>query len=182
MRRPALSLITVLTLLLCVLGISMPAQAQAPVISGVFPFSAPIGGQIILFVQNVGNYQGTSTVTVDGISAVVETALWSPAYVYAEVPPGATKGEVVITVDGVKSNSQKISIVAAPSITSLSPSSGPIGTSITITGNNLNPLTAGNVDGGASFYETGGCSYFDPTAYSCGVTALPTSESDTSMV
>jgi len=179
MRRPMLRMIT-LSILLCLFGRSTPAQAQAPVISSASPASAPVGGQVVIGGSYFGSTQGSSTVTVDGISAVVEAGSWGPGVIYLEVPAGATTGHIVVTVGGAQSNTwTQMSIVPAPSITTVSPSSGPIGTSITITGHNFSPGSAGSY---AVFYAAGGCNFFPGTAYSCGVYANPTSLTNTSMV
>src|SRR4029077_358608 len=50
------------------------------------------------------------------------------------VPTGATTGKVVVTVGGVASNGVTFTVVAAPSITSLAPTSGAVGAAVTITG------------------------------------------------
>src|SRR5579863_1872821 len=171
MRRPVLSLITFVILLLCIFGTSVSTQAQAPNISDLYPPSAPIGGQFRFNAQNVGLPPGT--VTVNGISAVVDG--WDIPFIFAEVPPGAKKGPIVITFDGVQSNALTFSIIPAPSITSVLPSSGPIGTSITITGTNFDPLGI-NFYSWASFYPVGGCSICEVAL------ATPTSLSNTSIV
>ncbi len=54
------------------------------------------------------------------------------------VPSGATTGNVVVTVGGVASNGVSFTVTAAaPSISSLSPTSGAVGTAVTITGTNF---------------------------------------------
>src|SRR5208337_283091 len=58
--------------------------------------------------------------------------------IVAPVPAGATTGNVVVTVGGVASNGVTFTVtVPAPNITSLSVSSGPVGTPVTITGTNF---------------------------------------------
>src|SRR5262249_15846622 len=50
---------------------------------------------------------------------------------------GATSGNVVVTVGGLASNALTYTVTVAPTLTSLSPSSGPVGTAVTITGSNF---------------------------------------------
>src|SRR6202030_2332490 len=50
------------------------------------------------------------------------------------VPAGATTGNVVVTVGGVASNGVSFAVTSAPSITSLSPTSGAVGTVVTVGG------------------------------------------------
>ena len=55
------------------------------------------------------------------------------------VPAGATTGSVVVTVGGATSNALPFTVTVAspPTVTSLAPSSGPVGTAVTITGTNF---------------------------------------------
>ena len=121
---------------------------------------------------------GSSTVTVNGIAAT-NIEKWSATAVDVEVPIGATTGNVIVKVGGVNSNSVGVTIVPAPSITGLSVSSGPIGTSVTVTGTNINPSLqyGGSAVGGpgVSFFPTGGCPF-------CTATISPSSNTNTSMV
>ena len=79
------------------------------------------------------------------------------------VPAGATTGNVVVTVKGVASNGLSFTVTSpAPSITSVSPSTGPVGSSVTIAG--------------ANFGTTQGTVTFN------GVAATPTSWSAASIV
>ena len=53
------------------------------------------------------------------------------------VPSGATTGNVVVFASGVNSNGSSFTVVSAPSITSLSITSGAVGAAVTITGTNF---------------------------------------------
>jgi hypothetical protein len=55
----------------------------------------------------------------------------------AQVPAGSTTGSVVVIVNGVPSNGVSFTVLPTPSITSLSPPSGAVGISVTITGTNF---------------------------------------------
>ena len=85
---------------------------------------------------NFGSTQGTSTVKFNGTTATTITS-WSATSIVATVPTGATTGNVVVNASGVNSNGVSFTVVAAPSITSLSPTSGAVGASVTITGANF---------------------------------------------
>ena len=83
---------------------------------------------------NFGATQGTSTVKFNGTAATPTS--WSATSIIA--PAGATTGNVVVTVGGMASNGVIFTVtVPAPSITNLSPTSGIIGTSVTIAGANF---------------------------------------------
>ena len=84
---------------------------------------------------NFGAKQGTSTVTFNG-TAATPTA-WSATSLTLPVPTGASTGNVVVTVGTEASNGIAFSVYPDPVITSISPTSGPVGTVITVTGTNL---------------------------------------------
>ncbi len=86
---------------------------------------------------NFGSTQGTSTLTFNGTPA--SPSSWSATSILASVPSGATTGNIVVTVSGVASNGANFTVLPTPSITSLSPNSGSVGSSITITGTNFGP-------------------------------------------
>ena len=53
------------------------------------------------------------------------------------VPSGATTGDLVLTVDGISTNAGTFTVVATRTIISLSPNSGAVNSSVTITGTNF---------------------------------------------
>lgn len=134
-----------------------------PFITSVSPVSGPIGTSVTITGANFGGTQGTSTVTFNGTPTTPTS--WSATGIVAPVPTGATTGNVVVTVGGVASNGVSFTVAAAgpPSITSINPTSGLAGTSVTISGTN--------------FGTTQGTS----TVAFNGVLATATSWSDTSM-
>src|SRR5439155_17408394 len=79
-----------------------------------------------------GATKGTSTVTFNGVAATPAT--WSATSIAVPVPAGATTGNVVVTVGGLASNGSAFTVTVAPTITSLSPTSAPVATPITIAG------------------------------------------------
>ena len=136
--------------------------SSAPSISGLNPASGLVGTSVTIAGANFGSSQGSSTVTFNGTSATPTN--WSAMSIVAPVPVGATSGNVVVTVGGVASNGVSFTVtVPAPSITSLSPTSGIVGTSVTITGANF------------------GASQGSSTVMFNGVSATPTSWGATSI-
>src|SRR5713101_3923247 len=107
----------------------------APSISGLAPNSGAVGASVTISGSNFGSTQGTSTLSFNGTLATPTS--WSASSIMASVPAGATTGNVVVHTSGVNSNGVAFTVVAAPAITSLSPSSGPVGTSVTIAGTNF---------------------------------------------
>jgi hypothetical protein len=106
-----------------------------PSITSLNPNAGPAGTSVTITGANFGASQGTSQVTFNGTSA--SPTSWSDTSIGVPVPGGATTGNVVVTVGGVASNGVAFTVVIPPSITSLSPTSGPVGTAVTISGTNF---------------------------------------------
>src|SRR5207253_9061566 len=104
-----------------------------PSISSLSPTSGAVGTSVTITGTNFGASQGTSTVTFNGTSATPTS--WSATSIVVPVPSGGTTGNVVVTVSGQASNGVAFNVF--PSISSLSPTSGPVSASVTITGLNL---------------------------------------------
>lgn len=89
--------------------ISIYAQGQSPQISGLTPTSGAVGTQVSITGANFGSNQGTSTVSFNGTSATPGS--WSNSSIAVQVPPGATTGNVVVTVGGVTSNGVSFTVL-----------------------------------------------------------------------
>jgi IPT/TIG domain len=109
-------------------------NAPTPSISSLNPTSGFAGTAVTISGSNFGASQGSSAVTFNGVNATI--ASWSATSIVADVPTGATTGNVVVTVDGIASNGINF-VVSGPQITSLNPTSGPFGTAVTILGSNF---------------------------------------------
>jgi hypothetical protein len=107
-----------------------------PTIASLTPASGAVGASVTITGANFGATQGTSTVAFNGTTATAITS-WSATSIVATVPAGATTGNVVVTASAVNSNGSPFTVVAAPAITSLSPTSAAVGASVTITGTNF---------------------------------------------
>src|ERR1700680_2062152 len=110
--------------------------AAAPSITSLSPTSGAVGASVTITGKNFGSTQGSSTVKFNATTATTITT-WSATSIVATVPPGATTGNLVVTVSGTASNGVSFTVVAAPNITSLSPTSGAVGAAVTITGTNF---------------------------------------------
>src|SRR6266852_1545689 len=110
---------------------------STPAITGIGPTSGSVGTSVTISGVNFGAAQGASTVTFNGKAATPTS--WSATSIVVPVPTGATTGNVVVTVGGVASNGVNFTVIPPPSITSLSPTSGPVGSSVFITGTNFGP-------------------------------------------
>ena len=144
-------------------GVSFTVTSPGPSITGLNPTSGLTGSSVTITGANFGATQGTSTVKFNGTTATPTS--WTATSIVAPVPAGATTGNVLVTVGGVISNGVNFTVtVPAPSITSLNPNAGFLGTVVTIAG--------------ASFGATQGTS----TVKFNGTAATPTSWSATSIV
>jgi YD repeat-containing protein len=135
-------------------------QYSAPAITSLSSNSGPVGGSITITGSNFGLTKGNSTISFNGLNGTPTS--WSSTTIVVPVPSGATSGNIVATVRGVASNA--MSFTVTPGISSLSPSSGAVGSSITITGTNF------------------GANQGTSTVSFNGTTATPTSWSNTSIV
>lgn len=132
-----------------------------PAISGLSPTSGAIGTPVTVSGSNFGATQGSSTVKFNNVTATPTS--WSATSIAVPVPASATTGPVVVTVGGAASNGVTFTVVPPPSISGLSPNSGPLGQSVTVSGSNFGATQ------GASLVKFN------------GVTATPTSWSNTSV-
>uniref|UniRef100_Q01V12 Cell surface receptor IPT/TIG domain protein n=1 Tax=Solibacter usitatus (strain Ellin6076) TaxID=234267 RepID=Q01V12_SOLUE len=126
-------------------GTSAPAaftvNAVAPSVTSMWPTSGPPGTAVIVTGAHFGPSQGASTVTFNGVNAGAAGS-WSDTSITVTVPSGANTGNLVVTVGGVASNGVLFTAGTPPSITTLWPTSGPVGTAVTITGANSEALKA----------------------------------------
>jgi uncharacterized repeat protein (TIGR03803 family) len=99
-----------------------------PPFVSLLPYSGKVGNTIEFLGQG---FTSTSAVSFNGTAAT--RIVVSGTYLTAIVPNGVTTGFVTVTTSGGKLNSNKIFRVT-PQIASVSPLSGPVGTSVTITG------------------------------------------------
>ena len=100
-------------------------------ISGISPSSGLPGTQVAITGSGFGPTQGTGQVWIGTANAVVQS--WSDTQLVALVASGSLSGQAQVLQNGVYSNAVVFG-VNTPHITSLTPSSGTSGTSVTITG------------------------------------------------
>jgi len=108
---------------------------SGPSITSLSPTSGVVGTTVTISGANFGSPQGSSTVTFNGITATPMN--WAPTTIMVPVPAGASTGNVVVTVAGLASNPVSFAVFVPPSINSVTPNSGSIGTSVTIAGANF---------------------------------------------
>jgi gliding motility-associated-like protein len=125
------------------------------------PSSGPIGTTVNIYG---GNFTGTTNVSFNGTSSTFTVN--SNTSITATVPANTTTGTISVTnAAGTSTTSSTYTVVIPPpTITSFTPSSGPVGTAVTITGTGFDTTAANN------------------TVYFDGVKATITSASATQLV
>ena len=113
---------------------SLTAFFLPPTITGL---SLPSGGARATVTITGTNLTGATAVAVGGTPAAFTVV--SNTQATFTVPSGAATGSapVTVTTPGGTSAGAAFTVLPPPTITSISPGSGPIGTSVTITGTNL---------------------------------------------
>lgn len=109
--------------------------------NGLKPFVRllPTSGKVGKTVEVLGQgFNGATGVSFNGTTAAFKVS--ADTYLTATVPAGATTGPVTVTMSGGKLNSnQKFRVT--PVIKTFSPTSGPVGTPVVITGVSLTQTT-----------------------------------------
>ena len=109
-----------------------------PVVSGFTPGTAAVGSPVVLTGVN---FTDVRTVQFNGTFAPVFTVN-SATQITVTVPPGATTGPIAVTTaTGTGVSAGSFVVIPAPVITSFTPTAGPAGTVVVLTGSNFNGTT-----------------------------------------
>src|SRR6516225_3710317 len=117
--------------------VTIPNPMPPPTTTSLTPSSAGVGQTVTISGTNFGATQGSSVVQFFNGCAAGTATTWSATSITIPVPSCAATGNVTVTVAGQVSNGQSFTLLPTPSITSLSPVAGPVGTSVTIAGTNF---------------------------------------------
>jgi RHS repeat-associated protein len=128
-------------------AIGNTAAFISPVLTSITPPAAPAGGTVILNGTDFGSSQNSSVVSLNGVPANISS--WSSTSITITVPNNATSGPATVTVAGVTSNPVQFTVIEAATVTGLSPTAGPTGSSVVITGTGFGPTQS---DSTVSFY------------------------------
>jgi RHS repeat-associated protein len=104
--------------------------ATDPVITSLAPPAGPPNGIVVINGTGFGPYQGT--VQFNGV--VAHVMLWSDTSITLDVPLTATTGPVTVTVNGFTSAGVTFTVIEPLSISGISPTSGLVGSTLTISG------------------------------------------------
>ncbi|KAA9327185.1 T9SS type A sorting domain-containing protein [Hymenobacter busanensis] len=131
-------------------AVSGTVNAPAPTVSSFTPTTGPVGTVVTI---NGTGFTGTTRVTFNGTTATTFNVLNS-TQISATVPTGATTGTIAVTTPGGTGTSTGTftvtTPVALPTISSFTPTSGPVGTVVTITGTNFTSAATVSFNGTAA--------------------------------
>lgn len=128
-------------------GITTNSEADftvfdSPEITNISPAYGLPGASVTITGKNFSSILSGNTVKFNTLAATLTAATSTSLTV--TIPPGATTGKISITVHDLTATSSD-DFVIPPTITSFSPSSGIIGSSLTIIGTGFNATIANNI-------------------------------------
>ncbi|MEV7012250.1 IPT/TIG domain-containing protein [Streptosporangium sp. NPDC051022] len=128
-------------------GVVTITYTPVPTITGISPVSGPVAGGTSVTIT--GTDLADATAVAFGSTAATSFTVNSDTSITATSPATTTAGPVDVKVTtpygtGATTNDDKFTYVKPPTVTRISPASGPVagGTSVTITGTNLTDATA----------------------------------------
>ncbi|MBW4891704.1 IPT/TIG domain-containing protein [Mucilaginibacter sp. HMF5004] len=110
----------------------------APTITSFTPTAA--GGASTVTITGT-NFTGVTAVSIGGVAATSYSVVSSTS-ITAVVSTSATNGNVVVTTTGGTASLAGFTFLPGPTITAFTPTTGIIGTTVTITGTNFTGVTA----------------------------------------
>jgi hypothetical protein len=120
-----------------IMAVASPAWGAAPTISSFSPTGGVVGTSVTI---NGTSFNGTTAVRFNGTSASFN--IDSGTRITATVPSGATTGPISVTADGTATSDSDFEVFVDPNISSFSPTSGPVGTTVTINGSGFAGTTS----------------------------------------
>src|SRR5206468_1872 len=119
-----------------------------PAITSFTPMSGRVGTSVTI---NGTGFTGATAVTFNGSTASFTLA--SDTTIQATVPVGATTGPISVTTPGgTTTSANNYTVIPPPAITSFTPMSGRVGTSVTINGTGFTGATAVTFNGSTASF------------------------------
>lgn len=120
------------------------AQSSAPTITSFTPTSGPVGTSVYVMGTAL---TGATSVKFNGTAATISAINTEGTALATKVPTGATTGKISVTTYYGTATSTTDFIVTStntepPTITSFTPTSGPVGTIVNVSGTNFTGITA----------------------------------------
>jgi hypothetical protein len=123
-----------------------PNQPAAPTITGFTPATGTVK-QVVTITGT--RFTGTTTVSFN--SAAAQFRVDSDTQIRAQVPAGATTGPITVSTPGGTATSST-SFKVRPKITGFSPTSGPVGATVTIVGSGFTGATGVRFNGTSAVF------------------------------
>src|SRR5207245_1932867 len=131
---------------------------------------APTSGAVGINVTISGtSFTGATAVAFNGVSATFTVT--SDTAIQTTVPSQATTGPVSVTTLGGTATSAT-NFLVAPTITNFTPTSGPVGVSVTITGTTFIGATAVRFNGSAAGFTVTSATAIQATVPAAATTGL----------
>jgi gliding motility-associated-like protein len=121
------------------------AGIPPPTITSFTPTSGPVGTTVTITGTNFDITPSNNIIRFNGTTAVVTAS--TATSITTTVPAGATTGTITVMVAGnsaISATDFTVTVPALPTITSFTPASGPVGTTVTITGTNFSTTPVNN--------------------------------------
>jgi hypothetical protein len=155
--------------------------SNPPTVTNFTPSSGPVGTSVTV---SGTNFTGASAVRFNGVSA--SFTVTSASTITATVPAGAATGPISATTSaGTASSASSFTVIDPPTITSFTPTSGRVGTSVTISGTNFTGATAVLFNGTSAAFTVGSATTITatvPAGATTGSISVITSAGTTSSV
>jgi hypothetical protein len=120
-----------------------------PTISSFTPTTGPAGTSVDI---QGATFTGATSVMFNG-TADPNFVVNSPTHITARVPAGPTTGPISVTTSaGTGTSTESFTVIPPPTISSFTPTSGPVGTSVLITGTGLTGASNVTFNGAAASY------------------------------
>ena len=117
-------------------------REAAPTLIGFAPTSGPVGSSVIL---TGAGFTGASAVSFNGMTAT-SFSVDSDTQITVTVPTGATSGAIAVTTPGgTATSATSFTVIPAPTLIGFAPTSGPVGSSVTLTGSGLHRRQRGQL-------------------------------------
>jgi hypothetical protein len=124
-----------------------------PTIASFDPTSGPVGTEVTVTGSGL---TGATTVAFNGVSASLFT-VDSDTQLRATVPDSATSGPISVSnAAGTGTSADSFTVIPPPTIASFDPTSGPVGTEVTVTGSGFSGTTAVAFNGTAALFTVDG--------------------------
>jgi hypothetical protein len=147
--------------------------AQPPGVTSFAPTSGTAGTSVTV---TGSNFTGATTVAFNGTAATFSVD--SASQITATVPAGATSGPISVTTGGGTGPSASsftvTTVPAAPVVSGFSPTSGPVGTGVTVTGSGFTGATSVRFNGTVAAFTAVSASQISATV-PAGATSGPIS-------